>query len=154
MNAVCSEIHTKHINAECGQIAVYLNAKRVGTYSDHWTDHWALQVSAPDAEVQFWSYLCHATTRQVCCGLDIIVNIIWMSYCFSSTLTRCAVCTRHTNRDACYMPSSCHAIWLAHPGRICWRAQIMKLPFIWFSPALYDVITLSVTPATHYLCIL
>jgi len=41
--AVCSEIHTKHINTLCGQNVELLNVKLVvhivttgGTYSDHW----------------------------------------------------------------------------------------------------------------------
>ena len=31
--AVCSEIHTKHINTLCGQNVKLLNVKRSGTYS-------------------------------------------------------------------------------------------------------------------------
>ena len=34
--AVCSEIHTQHINTQCGQNAEFLNVKPGGTYSDHW----------------------------------------------------------------------------------------------------------------------
>ena len=34
--AVCSQIHTKHINTLCGQNVELLNAKPGGTYSDHW----------------------------------------------------------------------------------------------------------------------
>jgi len=34
--AVCSEIHTKHINTLCGQNVELLNVKLGGTYSDHW----------------------------------------------------------------------------------------------------------------------
>ena len=41
--AVCSEIHTKHINTLCGKDVELLNVKLVvhivttgGTYSDHW----------------------------------------------------------------------------------------------------------------------
>ena len=34
--AVCSEIHTKHINALCEQTVIFLGVKRSGTYSDHW----------------------------------------------------------------------------------------------------------------------
>ena len=34
--AVCSEIHTKHVNTMCGQNVEWLNAKPGGTYSDHW----------------------------------------------------------------------------------------------------------------------
>ena len=34
--AVCSQIHTKHINTLCGQSVEFLNAKAGGTYSDHW----------------------------------------------------------------------------------------------------------------------
>ena len=33
--AVCSEIHTKHINTLCGQNVELLNDKPGGTYSDH-----------------------------------------------------------------------------------------------------------------------
>jgi hypothetical protein len=34
--AVCSEIHTKHINTLCGQNVEFVNVKRGGTYSNHW----------------------------------------------------------------------------------------------------------------------
>ena len=34
--AVCSQIHTKHINTLCGQNGEYWNATAGGTYSDHW----------------------------------------------------------------------------------------------------------------------
>ena len=33
--AVCSEIHTKHINTLCGQNVELFNVKPGGTYSDH-----------------------------------------------------------------------------------------------------------------------
>jgi hypothetical protein len=34
--AVCTEIHTKHTNTQCGQNVGLLNVKHGGTYSDHW----------------------------------------------------------------------------------------------------------------------
>jgi hypothetical protein len=34
--AVCSEIHTKHINTLCGQNVESVNVKPGGTYSNHW----------------------------------------------------------------------------------------------------------------------
>ena len=34
--AVCSQIHTKHINTLCGQNVELLNVKPGGTYGDHW----------------------------------------------------------------------------------------------------------------------
>jgi len=34
--AVCSQIHTKHINTLCGQNVELLKVKPGGTYSDHW----------------------------------------------------------------------------------------------------------------------
>jgi len=37
--AVCSEIHTKHINTQCGQNAEFLDVKPDGAYSDHCTVH-------------------------------------------------------------------------------------------------------------------
>jgi len=33
--AVCSDIHTRHINKLCGQNVEFLNGKPGGTYSDH-----------------------------------------------------------------------------------------------------------------------
>ena len=39
--AVCSEIHTKHINTLCGQNVELLNVKPVGTYM--YSGHWALE---------------------------------------------------------------------------------------------------------------
>jgi hypothetical protein len=38
--AVCSEIHTKHINTMCGQNVEFVNVKHSGTYSNHWAS-WA-----------------------------------------------------------------------------------------------------------------
>ena len=37
--AVCSQIHTEHINTQCGQNVELLNVKPGGTYSNHWRDH-------------------------------------------------------------------------------------------------------------------
>ena len=34
--AVCSQIHTKHINTQCGPNIKFKNVKPGGTYSDHW----------------------------------------------------------------------------------------------------------------------
>jgi hypothetical protein len=34
--AVCSEIHTKHINTLCGQNVEFVNVKPGGTHSNHW----------------------------------------------------------------------------------------------------------------------
>jgi len=34
--AVCSQIHTKHINTVCGQNVELLHVKPGGTYSNHW----------------------------------------------------------------------------------------------------------------------
>jgi len=35
--AVCSQIHTKHINTLCEQNVELLNVKPCGTYSNHWS---------------------------------------------------------------------------------------------------------------------
>jgi len=34
--AVCSQIHTKHINTLCGQNVELMDVQPRGTYSDHW----------------------------------------------------------------------------------------------------------------------
>jgi hypothetical protein len=36
--AVCSEIHTKHLNTLCRQNVEFVSVKPGGTYSDHWAD--------------------------------------------------------------------------------------------------------------------
>ena len=36
MIAVCSQIHTKHINTMCGRNVELMNVKIGGMYSDHW----------------------------------------------------------------------------------------------------------------------
>jgi len=36
MNAVCSGIHTNHMNILCGQNEEFVNVKPGGIYSDHW----------------------------------------------------------------------------------------------------------------------
>jgi hypothetical protein len=38
--AVCSQIHTKHINTLCGQNVGFVNFKPGGTYSNHWGLKW------------------------------------------------------------------------------------------------------------------
>ena len=45
--AVCSQIHTKHINTLCGQNVELLNVKSGGTY----INHWALKSFIPVATV-------------------------------------------------------------------------------------------------------
>jgi len=37
--AVCSEIHTKHINTVCGQNVQFVNVKPGGAFSDHCAVH-------------------------------------------------------------------------------------------------------------------
>jgi hypothetical protein len=37
--AVCSEIHTKHINTPCGQNVEFFNVTAAGTYSDYCAVH-------------------------------------------------------------------------------------------------------------------
>ena len=34
--AVCSDIHTKHMNTLCGQTVEFLNVKPGGTYTNQW----------------------------------------------------------------------------------------------------------------------
>jgi hypothetical protein len=37
--AVCSQIHTKHINTLCGQNVGFVHVKLRGTYNNHWALH-------------------------------------------------------------------------------------------------------------------
>jgi len=40
--AVCSQIHTKHINTLCGHNLQWLNVKSGGTYNNHWAQKWQI----------------------------------------------------------------------------------------------------------------
>jgi hypothetical protein len=52
--AVCSEIHTKHMNTLCGLKVEFVNVEPGGTYSDHW----ALQGCSHLSHVRLtWIYL-------------------------------------------------------------------------------------------------
>jgi hypothetical protein len=47
MIAVCSEIHTKHINTLCRQNVELLNVKPGGTYSNHWVlNVWSIHTTS------------------------------------------------------------------------------------------------------------
>jgi hypothetical protein len=50
--AVCSEIHTKHINTLCGQNVELLDVKSGGTYNDLW----ALESSLTTTSRMTWQY--------------------------------------------------------------------------------------------------
>jgi hypothetical protein len=52
--AVCSEIHTKHINTLCGQNIELLNVKHDGTYSNHC----ALESCEHNDNIQFIFVFC------------------------------------------------------------------------------------------------
>jgi len=44
--AVCSQIHTKHINTLCGQNVEFVNVKPGGTYNDHSALKWQVNYTA------------------------------------------------------------------------------------------------------------
>jgi hypothetical protein len=61
--AVCSQIHTKHINTQCWQNVELLNDKPDGTYSNHWAldgyrAYFPIATVAPDYSI--------LNTRQNC----------------------------------------------------------------------------------------
>jgi hypothetical protein len=53
--AVCSEIHTKHINTLCGQNVEFVNVKPGGTYSNRWAFK-GLKRNVISFEMEFVSY--------------------------------------------------------------------------------------------------
>jgi hypothetical protein len=59
--AVCSEIHTKHINTVCGQNVELLNVKlALYTYSDHWDLGGLIFLTI---SLQNWDFLFHNCLR-------------------------------------------------------------------------------------------
>ena len=48
--AVCSQIHTKHINTLCGQNVQLLNVKPGGMYSNHWSELCTRTQSVPHSK--------------------------------------------------------------------------------------------------------
>jgi len=55
--AVCSQIHTKHINTLCGQNAGLLNVKLVA-YSDHWAVEGST-AACRTGSIDLWHTNCH-----------------------------------------------------------------------------------------------
>jgi len=53
--AVCSQIHTKHVNALTGQNVVFVGVKPGGTYSDHWASEG--QINAHREELDVFMFL-------------------------------------------------------------------------------------------------
>jgi hypothetical protein len=51
--AVCSQIHTEHINTLCGHNAEFFNVKFCGSYSNHW---------AVKLLRERFNYMCNDTT--------------------------------------------------------------------------------------------
>jgi hypothetical protein len=56
--AVCSEIHTKHINTLCGQNVELLNVKLDGTYSNHWALEALIAVEVPVHPAEYVCFPC------------------------------------------------------------------------------------------------
>jgi hypothetical protein len=55
--AVCSEIHTKHINTLCGQNVELLNVKRGDTYSNHWAlCKWIKKICALEPTLNLFTF--------------------------------------------------------------------------------------------------
>jgi hypothetical protein len=61
--AVCSEIHTKHINTMCGQNVGLLNVKPGGTYNNHW----ALHIIPP------FAWRNHGTRRTTVAVIEVLM---------------------------------------------------------------------------------
>ena len=61
--AVCSEIHTKHVNTPCGQNVELLSVKPGGTYSDHRTlKGWTVKSCASNVRLlKHLKHECRAT---------------------------------------------------------------------------------------------
>jgi hypothetical protein len=51
MIAVCSQIHTKHINTVCGQNIEFVKVKCGGTYSDRCANKLVLNMKKPVNEI-------------------------------------------------------------------------------------------------------
>jgi len=71
--AVCSQIHTKHINTLCGQNVELLNVKLGGTYSDQW----ALNSHIKCLYIKY-------IKSQPCCTM--FVTVTTECYCYSQFL--------------------------------------------------------------------
>jgi hypothetical protein len=110
--AVCSQIHTKHINTLCGQNVEIVNVKRCGTYSDHWTlkGWWStinnyLPCKRSSVNTLLFDYLlCHLFVLSLlskctaqwavvkthvlsCCSPVLVSNSLYRSYAFKGGLT-------------------------------------------------------------------
>jgi hypothetical protein len=68
--AVCSEIHTKHINTLCGQNVEFVNVKPNGTYSDPWASTIHYNLTCKGCVALMYSH--HLQSRKVNCPTLIL----------------------------------------------------------------------------------
>jgi hypothetical protein len=91
--AVCSQIHTKHVNTLCGQNVEFLNIKPGGTYSDHWdlepkTDKRASEICNMRLTFMYSMYSMYSIYSMYCIFLQ---HISPLAVQFSGSHSMCSV---------------------------------------------------------------
>ena len=80
--AVCSQIHTKHVNSLCGQNVELLNVKPSGTYSNHSTVKFELETSRPNLSMIHWIFpppILHRWIKLLC-AFDVTSAVAIRTY--------------------------------------------------------------------------
>jgi hypothetical protein len=107
--AVCSQIHTKHINTLCGQNVEFVNVKPGSRYSNHW----ALKVTKASVHVPY-IHIKSSTPQQTHFVAFITVMLVlhWrqgMSQTSSSVIGLFWEVPRlNPGMDGCHSPASVH----------------------------------------------
>ena len=111
--AVCSEIHTKHINGLCEQNVQLFNVKLGGTCSDHWSlDDWICVIKT--SQLMLCSEII-AVSSQI---LSTSLNLLQLLRDCWERLKWSYVCeVRYENGPAKVWTTLCHQI-LCKPWRI------------------------------------
>jgi hypothetical protein len=73
--AVCSEIHTKHINTLCGQNVEFVNVKPGGTYSNHWALEGLNKYGVRESTGLIW--LTTGTRGRAVVGTVMHISVPW-----------------------------------------------------------------------------
>jgi hypothetical protein len=85
--AVCSEIHTKHINTVCGQNVEFFNAKPGGAYSNHLKVKYETLLTNEQLQKLYRKHINTLVVQNAALFIVIFINCSWVVTRWQYTFT-------------------------------------------------------------------
>jgi hypothetical protein len=135
ITAVCSEIHTKHINTLCGQNVEFVNVKPGGTYSKEDTKGLTFHYLLTRSTLYVWRYIVASSPKHCCTGNETMHSLYIFKLHVTDNMKILSVAQRcHVAGNAepyCGLPVKC-LIFLSVCNKICISRQFRRCPNIHF----------------------